>query len=55
MKSCVECIVSEAKKGHKERLLNSIDKKDKPLVTYDLDLDYVGPIEATRRRNRIIF
>ena len=33
VKSCVECIVSEAKRGHKEGLLNPIGKNDKPLVT----------------------
>ena len=38
----VECIVSEAKRGHKEGLLNHIGKNDKPLAAYHLD--HVGPM-----------
>lgn len=48
VKNCVECIVSEAKKGNKEGFLNPIDKADRPLVTYHLD--HVGPMEATHKQ-----
>lgn len=48
VKSCMECIVSEAKRGHKEGFLNPIDKADRPLVTYHLD--HVGPMEATQKQ-----
>ena len=37
VKSCVECIVSEAKRDHKERLLNPIENIDRPLLKYYLD------------------
>ena len=52
VQSCVQCIVSEAKRGHKEGLLNPIDKNDRPLITYHLD--HVGPMEATHKKYNYI-
>lgn len=48
VKSCVECIVADAKRGRKEGFLNPIDKADRPLMTYHLD--HVGPMEATHKK-----
>ena len=48
VKSWMERIVSEAKRGLKEGFLNPIDKTDRSLVTYHLD--HVGPMEATYKK-----
>lgn len=48
IKSCVECIVIEAKAGKKEGLLNPIDKACEPLGTYHID--HVGPLAETRKK-----
>ena len=48
VEGCIECIVSEAKRGHEEGFLKPIEKADRPLVTYHLD--HVGPMEATRKQ-----
>jgi len=46
MKSCVECIVGEAKYGKKQGFLNSINKADEPLQTYHID--HIGPMDMTK-------
>ncbi|GBP02650.1 Transposon Tf2-9 polyprotein [Eumeta japonica] len=48
VRSCVECIVSDTKRGRKEGFLNPIDKADRPLITYHLD--HVGPMENTHKQ-----
>lgn len=43
VKSCVECLITNAKTGKKEGFLIPIDKEDRPLCT--LHIDHVGPME----------
>ncbi|XP_017481076.1 PREDICTED: uncharacterized protein LOC108370282 [Rhagoletis zephyria] len=47
VKSCVECIITDAKSGKKEGYLNTISKEDKPLGTFHVD--HVGPMETTKK------
>ena len=53
VRSCVECIIADAKTGRKEALLNPIDKEDVPLKTYHVD--HVGPMEMTKKAYNYIF
>lgn len=48
VRSCIECIVAQAKEGKKEGLLSPINKEDQPLGTYHLD--HVGPMELTKKK-----
>lgn len=53
VKSCIECLVAEAKSGKKEGMLNPINKDDKPFNTYHID--HLGPMEQTKKRYNHIF
>lgn len=52
-RSCMECIITDAKAGRKEGFLNPIDKEDVPLKTYHVD--HVGPMEVTKKVYNHIF
>jgi len=54
VKSCVECIVGEAKYGKREGFLSAINNE--PLQTYHID--HIGPIGMTKkssRRSMVVF
>lgn len=47
VRSCIPCIITDAKRGKKEGYLKPIDKDDRPLTTYHID--HVGPMEMTKK------
>lgn len=53
VRSCVECIVSEAKAGKKEGFLSPINKEDQPLGTFHVD--HLGPMELTNKQYNYLF
>lgn len=52
VRSCVTCILAEKKAGKQEGLLYSIDKDDKPIVTFHMD--HLGPMPSTSRNYKYI-
>jgi len=48
VKSCVECLIIDSKRGKKEGLLTPIDKVQEPLGTYHID--HVGPLTDTKNK-----
>jgi len=48
VKSCVECVVGEAKYGKKEGFLNPINKADEPLQIYRID--HIDPMDMTKKQ-----
>ncbi|CAK1581582.1 unnamed protein product [Parnassius mnemosyne] len=51
--NCVECILTEQKKGKKEGFLHPLDKGDVPLSTYHID--HLGPLTSTNKNYKYIF
>lgn len=53
VKSCIECILVNKKRGKGEGFLNPIPKEDIPLSTYHID--FVGPLPTTNKKYNHIF
>jgi len=52
VKSCVECLIIDSKRGKKEGLLTPFDKVQEPLGTYHID--HVGPLTDTKKKYKHI-
>lgn len=51
--NCVQCIVSNRKRGKQEGELHPIRKNEEPLYTYHID--HLGPLESTSKKYKYIF